>query len=95
MDSYLKDLERRVKSLEDNLNIVKSDLSGLKSHKNREGPDHLLDESQPKNGNESYPDFAGTEDTVDAMGAVAFADEEDCGFFGEPFYFRQMRIQHS
>lgn len=28
------------------------------------------------------PDLTGTEDSVDAMGAVTFADEEDSGFFG-------------
>jgi hypothetical protein len=30
----------------------------------------------------SGSDLIGTEDSVDAMGAVAFADEEDSGFFG-------------
>lgn len=28
------------------------------------------------------PDLIGTEDSVDAMGAVTFANEEDSGFFG-------------
>jgi hypothetical protein len=30
----------------------------------------------------SIPDLSGSEDAVDAMGAVVFADEEDSGFFG-------------
>lgn len=44
---------------------------------------------------ESFPDLANIEDSVDAMGAVVFADEEDYGFFGKavllchltPFHF--------
>jgi hypothetical protein len=28
------------------------------------------------------PDLIGTEDSVDGMGAVTLADEEDSGFFG-------------
>lgn len=55
---------------------------------NRRSPKDPLKETEPQPRNEpSPPDFAGTEDTVDAMGAVAFANEEDCGFFGEPYCF--------
>lgn len=54
---------------------------------NRRSPNDPLKETEPQHRNEPSPDFAGTEDTVDAMGAVAFADEEDCGFFGEPYCF--------
>ncbi|EYE90663.1 putative C6 transcription factor [Aspergillus ruber CBS 135680] len=79
---YLKDLELRVKSLEDNLVTVKSDLSGLTSHMNRSSPSYPLKEIESQHRDEPSPDFVGTEDTVDAMGAVAFADEKDCGFFG-------------
>lgn len=32
----------------------------------------------------SVPDLIGTEDSVDAMGAMTFADEQDSGFFGMP-----------
>lgn len=87
VDSYLKDLELRVKSLEDNLVTVKSDLSGLTSHMNRSSPSYPLKEIESQHRDEPSPDFVGTEDTVDAMGAVAFADEKDCGFFGEPYCF--------
>ncbi|KAL2817023.1 fungal-specific transcription factor domain-containing protein [Aspergillus cavernicola] len=79
---YLSDLELRVKLLEDSLTTVKSDLSGLASQMNRRSPNDPMKEIQSTHRNEPFPDFAGTEDTVDAMGAVAFADEEDCGFFG-------------
>lgn len=62
---------------------VKSDLSGLTSQVNRGSPVEPVKDAQPVHQSEPLPDFVGTEDTVDAMGAVAFADEEDCGFFGE------------
>lgn len=35
--------------------------------------------------------IAEIEDSVDAMGTVVFADEEDCGFFGRTtFFFSEM-----
>ncbi|KAF9887006.1 hypothetical protein FE257_010622 [Aspergillus nanangensis] len=81
MSSYLHDLESRVKSLEDSLSLVKTDLSGLSSR---------VDQGcEPKNAagvevprGESMPDLVGTEDSVDGMGTVRLAEEEDSGFFG-------------
>ncbi|KAG2414300.1 hypothetical protein HFD88_003491 [Aspergillus terreus] len=79
---YLKDLEGRVKSLEDSLSTVQTGLTGLASR---------LDQGyEPKNNTvrvdipraESMPDLAGTEDSVDGMGTVRLAEEEDSGFFG-------------
>jgi hypothetical protein len=40
-------------------------------------------EGQLEPCNEPLGDLAGPEDPIDAMGAVTFADEEDCGYFGE------------
>lgn len=80
--SYLRDLEERVKSLETSMATVKSDLSGFASQINGSMPDAPRKENPLSNQSERFSDFAGTEDTIDAMGAVAFADEEDCGFFG-------------
>ena len=54
---------------------------------NRSSPSYPLKEIESQHRDEPSPDFVGTEDTVDAMGAVAFADEKDCGFFGEPYCF--------
>ena len=54
---------------------------------NRGSPNDPLKETEPQHRDEPSPDFEGTEDTVDAMGAVVFANEEDCGFFGEPYCF--------
>ncbi|KAI3012293.1 transcriptional regulator family: Fungal Specific TF [Aspergillus niger] len=79
---YLRDLEERVKSLETSMATVKSDLSGFASQINGSMPDAPRKENPLSNQSERFSDFAGTEDTIDAMGAVAFADEEDCGFFG-------------
>ncbi|KAL4737926.1 C6 transcription factor [Aspergillus similis] len=79
---YLRNLEQRVKSLEDNLTTVKSDLSCVASQMNGRRPNGRMDEVEPNEQREPFSDFAGSEDTIDAMGAVAFADEEDCGFFG-------------
>ncbi|GKZ27604.1 hypothetical protein AbraCBS73388_005129 [Aspergillus brasiliensis] len=76
---YLKDLESRVKSLEKNLTTMQSDLSGLAAR--------ITSRSPPSEGplepcHEPLADLAGPEDPIDAMGAVTFADEEDCGYFG-------------
>ncbi|KAF7128505.1 hypothetical protein CNMCM5793_003293 [Aspergillus hiratsukae] len=72
---YLKDLESRVTSLEKKLTTMQSDLSGLAAH--------MTSRSPPSEGHlepchEPLADLAGPEDPIDAMGAVTFADEEDC-----------------
>ncbi|RHZ58559.1 hypothetical protein CDV55_105521 [Aspergillus turcosus] len=76
---YLKDLESRVKSLEQNLTTMRSDLSGLAAQMtSRSAPS----EGQLEPCHEPLADLTGPEDPIDAMGAVTFADEEDCGYFG-------------
>ncbi|KAL4807917.1 fungal-specific transcription factor domain-containing protein [Aspergillus unguis] len=80
---YLSDLEHRVKTLEDSLGTVKTELSAVASKVNGEcRSDRPVSETTPSRQKEQSADLMGTEDTVDGMGAVAFADEEDCGFFG-------------
>lgn len=83
--SYLNDLERRVGSLEESLTAVKNDLQGLTSRVDLEwNPLERVNKYTPESN--PMPNLAGTEDSVDAMGAVVFADEEHCGFFGNfPF----------
>ncbi|GIK05786.1 hypothetical protein Aspvir_009899 [Aspergillus viridinutans] len=76
---YLKDLESRVKSLEKNLTTMRSDLSGLAAQMTSRSPPS---EGQLEPCHEPLADLAGPEDPIDAMGAVTFADEEDCGYFG-------------
>ena len=81
MPSYLSGLEGRVKVLEDSLLAVRDDLSGLS---NRVDQGHHLrhghNEDAPPGA--AMPDLAGTEDSVDGMGTVKLAEEEDSGFFG-------------
>ncbi|KAL3482689.1 fungal-specific transcription factor domain-containing protein [Aspergillus germanicus] len=79
---YLSSLEQRVKTLEDSLNTVKSELSAVASKVNGEISNALIGEIKSSRQNEHFADLAGTEDIVDAVGAVAFTNEEDCGFFG-------------
>ncbi|KAJ5949651.1 hypothetical protein N7454_001235 [Penicillium verhagenii] len=83
---YLHGLEDRVKKLEDSLKSVRDDIDGLAVRVDR------VPEAQPvaaaiSSGGSgavpvSDPELVGPEDSVDAMGAISFADEEDSGFFG-------------
>lgn len=77
---YLHGLEERVKKLEESFVAVRGDVDGLVA---REQGSDLTGRSE--DGRASVPDLIGTEDEVDAMGAVTFADEEDSGFFGIPY----------
>jgi hypothetical protein len=84
--------------LEDHMGSVDFQLSELSRSAHRNGDSyggrHVNSELGPPTS-ESLPDLANIEDSVDAMGAVIFADEEDYGFFGNtallfrfsPFYF--------
>ncbi|KAJ5787283.1 hypothetical protein N7457_002273 [Penicillium paradoxum] len=85
---YLHGLEERVKRIEASLGSVRGDLDGLTKrvdcglerpalcdHDSRAGQDETRVAAP-------MPDLIGTEDSVDGMGAVIFADEEDSGFFG-------------
>ncbi|KAJ5133966.1 uncharacterized protein N7443_004411 [Penicillium atrosanguineum] len=74
---YLHGLEERVKKLEESFVAVRGDVDGLAA---REKGAEVG--GRDEEGRVSVPDLVGTEDEVDAMGAVTFADEEDSGFFG-------------
>lgn len=72
---YLHGLEERVKKLEESFASVRGDVDGLVAREKGAGVGRGED-------GRAAPDLIGTEDEVDAMGAVTFADEEDSGFFG-------------
>ncbi|PKY03000.1 hypothetical protein P168DRAFT_311552 [Aspergillus campestris IBT 28561] len=78
---YLSGLEGRVKTLEDSLLAVRNDLSGL-SHRVDQGHDPKVGHDEDVPSGSAMPDLAGTEDSVDGMGTVKLAEEEDSGFFG-------------
>lgn len=91
---YLHGLEDRVKRLEESYGAVRGDLDGLAKRvddgpeRGRERESALSGRNAKENQDETriaarMPDLIGTEDSVDGMGAVIFADEEDSGFFGK------------
>ncbi|KAJ5934757.1 hypothetical protein N7466_004304 [Penicillium verhagenii] len=89
---YLHGLEDRVKKLEDSLKSVRDDIDGLVVRVDRVPEAHPVavrggagvGSSQEAHGAVPVSDseLVGPEDSVDAMGAISFADEEDSGFFG-------------
>lgn len=72
--------------LEDHMGSVDLQLSELSGNAQRSGDPYAIRDVNCELGgpptSESLPDLAHIEDSVDAMGAVVFADEEDYGFFG-------------
>jgi hypothetical protein len=95
---YLRGLEERVKRLEEGMVGVRGDIDGLvgrfdgvqgqsvatgdgRSSTSLQTARRIEDDGQ-RLASMPVPDLIGTEDSVDAMGAVTFADEEDSGFFG-------------
>lgn len=88
---YLHALENRVKGLEESFLNVRDELKGLSARVDQSGisaqpglGERRSDDGRREDVSVSIPDFIGTEDSVDGMGAMAFADEEDQGFFGKP-----------
>lgn len=95
---YLRGLEERVKRLEEGMMGVRGDIDGLVGRVDGMQGQSVAtgDESSSASlqtarrverdgqrlASVPVPDLIGTEDSVDAMGAVTFADEEDSGFFG-------------
>ncbi|CAI7569790.1 unnamed protein product [Penicillium palitans] len=90
---YLHGLEDRVKRLEESFGAVRGDLDGLAKRvdcgpeRDRERESAISGRNVRESQGEAriaapMPDLIGTEDSVDGMGAVIFADEEDSGFFG-------------
>jgi Fungal Zn(2)-Cys(6) binuclear cluster domain. len=94
---YLHRLEDRVKRLEESFGGMKGDLNGLAKRvdcgpeRDRERESAISGRNTEESQGEAriaapMPDLIGTEDSVDGMGAVIFADEEDSGFFGKFTY---------
>ncbi|KAB8256860.1 fungal-specific transcription factor domain-containing protein, partial [Aspergillus pseudonomiae] len=81
---YLHAIESRLNQLEESLSTVKDGLSGLSSRVDQ-CCNPTRDPDKPVNNVQQdlpLPDLAGTEDSVDAMGAITLAEEEDSGYFG-------------
>ena len=66
------------------MSTVKDDLSRLSSRVSQESGSNTTSSELDHHGRQLTPlgDLAGTEDSVDAMGTITLADEEDSGFFG-------------
>lgn len=82
--SYLQTLESRVDQLEDSFSTVKNDLARLSSRVDQGGGSETISSEPDRHARQLTPlrDLVGTEDSVDAMGTITLADEEDSGFFG-------------
>jgi hypothetical protein len=82
--SYLSSIERRVESVEETLQSLQRHITGLPNH----GPGKRSDATLPGQssstgtGQLELQEVAETADSVDAMGALVFANEEESGFFG-------------
>lgn len=90
---YLHGLEERVKRLEEGMVGVRGEIDGLVGRVDggagRESASsgglqtvREVEDDGQRAVAVAGSDLVGTEDSVDAMGAVTFADEEDSGFFG-------------
>lgn len=86
-------------SLEESLHTVKDHMSEL-SHQVHSGigVNNSLNVAPEPSQRPALANIADIEDSVDAMGTVVFADEEDCGFFGMAgtFFAKVLRrhLQH-
>lgn len=79
---YLHGLEDRVKRLEESFRNVRSDVDGLTVRVDRVPEARDREVRGEVRSAIHVSDLIGPEDSVDAMGAISFADEEDSGFFG-------------
>ncbi|KAJ5889848.1 hypothetical protein N7504_010658 [Penicillium tannophilum] len=79
---YLHGLEDRVKRLEESFRTVRSDVDGLTVRVDRVPEARDREVRGEVRSAIHVSDLIGPEDSVDAMGAISFADEEDSGFFG-------------
>jgi hypothetical protein len=87
--SYLSSIERRVESVEETLQSLQRHITGLPNY----GPGKHSDITLPGQSSDTgtaqleLQEVAETTDSVDAMGALVFANEEESGFFGRlPYY---------
>ena len=84
ISSYLSAIEQRVENVEDTLQSLQRQITGLSRHGQGKsaasaspGRSSILD-----TGLLEVQEVTETNDSVDAMGALVFANEEETGFFG-------------
>ena len=84
ISSYLSAIEQRVENVEDTLQSLQRQITELSRH--RQGKSGALaslgESSILDTGLLEVQEVAETTDSVDAMGALVFANEEETGFFG-------------
>jgi hypothetical protein len=86
--SYLSAIERRVENVEETLQSLQRHITGLPSYGPGKSTDavSLGQSSTIGTGQLEVQEVVETNDSVDAMGALVFANEEESGFFGKrPF----------
>ena len=82
--SYLSAIEQRVENVEETLHSLQRQITGLSTqgHGKSTAPASLGPSSASGTGLLEVQDVVETNDSVDAMGALVFANEEETGFFG-------------
>ena len=82
--SYLSSIERRVESVEETLQSLQRHITGLPNYGLGKHSDITLPSQSSGTGTAQLElqEGAETTDSVDAMGALVFANEEESGFFG-------------
>lgn len=82
--SYLSSIERRVENVEQTLQGLQQHISTLSNQGQGKITDtpSLGQSSITGTGQLEVQEVAETNDSVDAMGALVFANEEESGFFG-------------
>jgi hypothetical protein len=76
--SYLSAIERRVENVEETLQSLQRHISGLSNNGQGKSADPV---SRQKSS--ELQEVVETNDSVDGMGALVFANEEESGFFGK------------
>jgi hypothetical protein len=79
ISSYLSAIERRVENVELTLQSLQQNITGLSNN----GAVSSGQSSVTGAGQLEVQEVADANDSVDAMGALVFANEEESGFFGK------------
>jgi hypothetical protein len=85
ISSYLSAIERRVENVELTLQSLQQNITGLSNngHGKNNGAVSSGQSSVTGAGQLEVQEVADANDSVDAMGALVFANEEESGFFGK------------
>ena len=88
--SYLSAIEQRVENVEETLQGLQRQIAVLSNHSQRISTDVISPRKEmvSETGNLELQEVAETNDSVDAMGALVFANEEETGFFGRRLCMR-------